>query len=207
MAPSEFSSIHMLLESTDNHELEDHNLHMWRSVRGAITGTRRAPLPEHVAAESGDPVPRKTIIVSENNAEEARRNNPDALIVVLRVVSSGEANIDPKDEAANMLGYAWGIAPHLPALLGTVARAADSWRPQEHGAIGAAISSRQQSPATEYVRAFAKLLGENMRDLELTAPIFAAMAGAADVVLNDANNVLTADAVRKALTRTLDNST
>jgi hypothetical protein len=36
--PSEFYSIPELLRQTDNHELEGHNLHMWRSMRRHILG-------------------------------------------------------------------------------------------------------------------------------------------------------------------------
>jgi hypothetical protein len=87
-----------------------------------------------------------------------------------------------------------------------VARAADAWMPQESGAIGAAISTRQRNQVTEYVRAFAELLRQEMPTLELSATLYAAMAGTADVVLNDANNVVTAEALRKALIRAVDNS-
>jgi hypothetical protein len=206
MAPSEFYSIRTLLDATDNHELDDHNLSMWQSVREVITGTMSAPAATQAPAECDDSAPRQTIIVDEENAEEARLNNPDACLVVLFTGKSGKAKIDPKDEARNMLGYAWGVAPHLPALLGTVARSADAWIPQESGAIGAAISTRQRNSLMEYVRAFAELLRQNMPGLDLSASIYAAIAGTADVVLNDANSVVTADAVRKALIRAVDNS-
>jgi hypothetical protein len=105
MAPSEFYSIHTLLDATDNHELDDHNLYMWQSIRGAITGTRRVPVAERAVVERDNSAPRHTIIAAEGSAEEAERNNSDALIVVLHPVKPGEAKIDPKDEARNMLGY------------------------------------------------------------------------------------------------------
>ena len=53
---------------------------------------------------------------------------------------------------------------------------------------------------------FAKLLRETVPDLQWSASIYTAMAGVADVVLNDPNNAVTADAVRKALIRAVDDS-
>lgn len=198
MAPDEFYSIRSLLNATDNHENCDHNLRIWRGMRGEITGTRGSPVAEHAAAENGNSAPRQSIIVIEEDAEEAGRNNPDALIIVIKAMKPGEADeIDHKEEARNVLGYAWGVAPDFPALLETVARAADDWTPQETGAIGVAVSNRQHNPRAEYLRAFASLLGRN--GIDPAATIFAAMAGTADVVLNDANVTTSADDVRKTL--------
>jgi hypothetical protein len=182
-APSEFYCIRTLLNATDNHELDDHNLHMWRALRKSITGERRevSPGPQDLLPVG----PMKFVLVP---------------------VKPGEAKIDPEEQARNTLFYAWENAPDLVAILGTVEAAARNWIPQEGGAIGAAISTRQRSQVSEYVRAFAKLLRQHMPSLEFSAPIVAAMAGVADVVLNDANNVVTADAVSKALIRTVDNS-
>jgi hypothetical protein len=104
-----------------------------------------------------------------------------------------------------MLIYAWEKAPDPPTILETVAFAAEKWSPQESGAIGAAIASRQHSIATEYLRAFAKLLDENGMP---TNSIHKAIAGTATVVLDDAapDSEVSPDAVRMTLARTPNNS-
>lgn len=205
LAPPEFYSVRTLLEATDNHEVGGHNLHIWRIVREAITGHT----PERETVEALDdevPAARKVVTATKENAEQVQRDNPDALVVVITSLGDAVAR-DPEQEARNMLGYAWEKAPHLPALLETVARAADDWKPQEHGAIGAAIASRKNTPTAAYIRAFAKLLRESMPDLKWSPPIYAAMAGIAEVVLDDPVNAVTADAVRQALMRAVDDST
>lgn len=40
--PDEFCSIPTLLRQTDNHDMEDHNLHMWRAMRSHLLGDRVA---------------------------------------------------------------------------------------------------------------------------------------------------------------------
>ena len=181
-APPEFYSIHTLLSATDNHQDDDHNLHIWRVVRGAITGDDRC-----------EPSPA------------VRDSQPDEPVrIVLVPIKSGEAKLDPKEEVRNMLFYAWEKAPDLPAILGTVAEAASNWHPQEEGAIGAAVASRKQNKAAEYLRAFAEHLRENLC-LELTGPIVAAMAGMANVVLNDPNADISGDAARAVIKRGANN--
>ena len=188
-APSEFYSIQALLDATDNHELDGHNFSIWRMVRGAITGSTRE------CKKAGE---------TTDSEASAKQVVPE---IVIQWVSPGDAAVQNSEEMAqNHLFYAWEKAPSLPALLETVAHAAESWVPQECGAISAAISNRQRNRGSEYVRAFAMLLRQNMPSLEFSASIYAAIAGIADVVLNDANNVVTADAVRKALSRVVDNS-
>ncbi|MBS0213194.1 MAG: hypothetical protein JSR26_08470 [Proteobacteria bacterium] len=206
LAPPEFYSIRTLLDATDNHELGDHNLHIWPMVRDAITGTTPAREAD-AKADDEAPAPRRVMTATEEDAEQVQRDNPDALVVVIRTMNPGDAvTHDPKQEARNLLRYAWEKAPGLPALLDTVAGAADDWRPQEHGAIGAAIASRKSTPTAAYIRAFAKLLREAMPALEWSPAIYAAMAGVADVVLNDPVKAVTADGVRQALIRAVDDS-
>lgn len=201
MPPSELYSIRALLDATDNHEMQDHNLYMWRGVRDAITGTRKAPQSLHKSNRPLAAARGQVIVVDEEEAAEAERNNPNALIVVLRAFKPGQPNeADPKEEMRNMLGYAWGVAPDLSAALETVARIAAEWTPQAPGVVGAAIASRKSNPVTAYLRAFARLIGENLR-LDLAGPVVAAMAGTANVVLNDPDMDVSADAVRMALTR------
>lgn len=103
------------------------------------------------------------------------------------------------------LSYAWEVAPDIPALLGTIATIADAWIPTEEGATGSAIASRKKNPATAYLRAFAHLLRDNLR-LTFDAPIVAAIAGVANVVLNEPDIDISADAARLAIARCHDDS-
>ncbi len=97
-----------------------------------------------------------------------------------------------------MLAYAWEKAPDLPAMLETVACAAEQWRLDVGDVPNAAIASRKQSPKTEYLRAFAEILRNELRLSTLPALVITAMAGIANVVLNDPNLDVSRDDVRKA---------
>lgn len=179
--PGEFYSIPELLRQTDNHEMQGHNLHMWRSMRQHVLGdVPRRDFPESKpVGESGEPMPPIEIVI----------------------VPMGEkAEIDPEEEARNMLRYAWGTAPDFPALLDTVAKAGWAFKPSESGMIGAAIESRQKSQKTEYLRAFGNLLTD-AHNFTLTTPIMKAMAVVANVVINLPDVVVVYDDVRKALAK------
>jgi hypothetical protein len=189
--PGEFYSIPELLRQTDNHEMQGHNLRMWRSMRRHILGDMpRQDIPDAKPAEGGsEPVPHIEIVL----------------------VPMGEkAEIDPEQEARNMSGYAWQVAPDFSALLGTMTSAARNFEPSESGMIGAAIQSRQQSRKTEYLRAFGSLLTDVHR-FTLTTAIMQAMAIVANVVINLPDVDVTYDDVRKALAKLggerLENST
>lgn len=179
--PVEFYSIPELLRQTDNHEMQGHNLYMWRTMRQHVLGERpRWDVPKTTPAEeSSEPMPPIEIVFAP--MEE-------------------KAEIDPKEEARNMLSYAWGTAPDFSALLDTVAEAARAFEPSESGMIGAAIASRQKSPKTEYLRAFGSLLTD-VHKFALTTPIMQAMAIAANVVINLPDVDVTYDDVRKALAK------
>jgi L-fucose mutarotase/ribose pyranase (RbsD/FucU family) len=179
--PSEFYSIPELLRQTDNHELEGHNLHMWRSMRRHILG---------------DPPERDVQVVM--SAEEG--GEPMAPIEIVRVPIGEKPEITPEEEARNMLRYAWGAAPGVPELLETVARAARTFKPSAPGMFGAAIKSRQHNPKTEFLRAFGKLLTDE-HGFTLTTPIMRAMAVAATVVINLPDVDVTRDDARKALAK------
>jgi len=180
--PGEFYSIPALLRQTDNHEMEGHNLHMWRSMRQYVLGDlpRQGALETRPAEESSEP--------------------PTVKMVRVFLAPEEKAEIDPKEEARNMLRYAWGTAPDFPALLDTLAEAARSFKPSESGMIGAAIASRQRSAKTEYLRA----LGNQLTDAHcftLTMPIMQAMAIVANVAINLPDVDVTYDDVRKALVK------
>ena len=180
--PDEFYSIPELLRQTDNNEMQGHNLHMWRSMRQHVLGDLpRRDVPEtRPAEESGEP--------------------PTVEIVRVFLAPGEKAEIDPVEEARNMLHYAWGTAPDFSALLDTVAKAGRAFKPSQSGMIGAAIESRQHSEKTAYVRAFGNLLID-VHGFELTTPIMKAMAIVANVVINLADVDVTNDDVRKALSR------
>ncbi len=180
--PSELYSIPELLRQTDNHEMQGHNLAMWRSMRRHVLGDLpREDAPEVKPAEgSGEP--------------------PTVEIVRVFLAPGEKAEIDPVEEARNMLRYAWGTAPDFSALLGTMANAARAFKPSETGMIGAAIESRQRSPKTEYLRAFGNLLTDVHR-FALTTPTMQAMAIVANVVINLPDVDVTYDDVRKALAK------
>ena len=178
--PGEFYSIQELLRQTDNHEMQRHNLHMWRSMRRHVLGDPpRWDIPEaNPAGEDGEPMPPIEILIVPMDGEKVE--------------------IDPAEEARNNLRYAWGTAPDFSALLGTMANAARSFKPSESGMIGAAIKSRQQSAKTENLRAFGNLLTD-VHKFTLTTPIMKAMAIVANVVINLPDVDVTYDDVRKAL--------
>lgn len=180
--PSEFYSIPELLQQTDNHEMREHNLYMWRSMRRHVLGDPpRWDIPEaKPAGEDGEPMPPIEIVIVPMGGEKVE--------------------IDPAEEARNTLRYAWGTAPDFPALLGTVAKAARSFKPSESGMIGAAIESRKRSSKTEYLRAFGNLLTDVHR-FTLTTPIIKAMAIVANVVINLPDVDVTIDDVRKAIAK------
>lgn len=181
-APTEFYSIRSLLDATDNLRLDGHDLYMWRAVRARITGQR----PE-----------------VSTGAHQLQSMEP--MKIVLVPAKPGEVKIDPEEQARNMLFYAWEKAPDLVAIMGTVEAAANNWIPQEGGAIGAAIASRKHNKAAEYLRAFAEHLMESLH-LELAGPIVAAMAGTANVVLNDPGADISTDAARAVIKRGVNDS-
>jgi hypothetical protein len=177
--PSEFYSIPELLRQTDNHELEGHNLHMWRSMRRHILGDPPEwdVQDEKPAEEGGEPVPP---------------------IKIVRVLIDEKPEITPEERARNVLRYAWGTAPEVSELLETLASAARAFKPSAPGMFGAAIKSRKRSPKTEYLRAFGNLLTEE-HGIALTTPIVTAMAITATVVINLPDVDVTHDDARKAL--------
>lgn len=169
VGPSEFYSVRELLRQTDNHEMQDHNLHMWRSMRKHVLGD----LP------------------SESRALD--QNTPNVTRVVIVPMSRPT---EPDPLAA--LQYGWGTAPDFPELLRTVANAARQFVPSEPGIIGAALSTRQSSIKTEYLRAFGSSLTHSY-GLEITPSTMRAMATVANVVLDQPGIDVTPDDVRKAL--------
>ena len=180
--PSELYSIPELLRQTDNHEMQGHNLAMWRSMRRHVLGDLpREDVPEAKPADgSGEP--------------------PTVEIVRVILAPEEKVKIDPVEEARNMLRYAWGTAPDFSALLGTMANAARAFKPSESGVGGQPIDRGQRSQKTEYLRAFGNLLTD-VHKFALTTPIMQAMAIVANVVLSPDEIDVTYDDVRKALAK------
>lgn len=181
--PGELYSVRALLDATDNHEKDDYHLRMWRGLRGTITGTQGSEYSGY----------------SRNTLAKMWRESE-----VRKIEQAGGAKTG--EERRSVLLYAWEQAPDLPAVLETVARTAENWTPQEEGAIGAAIASRKANPVTEYIRAFAELLRREMPGTPLAGAVLAAMAGVANVVLNDSSIDVSTDAVRMALARSANGS-
>lgn len=176
--PNEFYSIPHLLRETDNHEMQGHNLHMWRHMRGYVLGD----IPEHEKLKPDDDM-----------------SGPIEIKVVFH--GPGEtAKIDPKEELRNKLRYAWGTAPSFDALLDTLSRGGLDFIPSENGMIGAAISKRQHNERAEYLRAFANSLG-NVHYIKITPALMRAMAIVGNVALDLQDDLLSYDDVRKTLAR------
>lgn len=185
--PSEFFSILKLLRTTDNHEMKNHNLRMWRAMRGHVLGD----LPQRDVPESDQP--------------QKEGDSTDAPEIIIQFLESGEKpEIDPNEGARNSLRYAWGTAPPLSALLDTVAKAARDFKPSESGMISAAIASRQRSINKEYLRAFGNLLTD-IHGFAPTIEIKKAMATVATVVINLPDVDVSYDDVCKAFAKLEEN--
>jgi hypothetical protein len=103
-----------------------------------------------------------------------------------------------EERSRKTLGVAWAAAPHLPALLRTVASVASDFTPTEHGVIGAALQTRQHSPRTAYIRAFGKILVDG-GVVPLNLAVMSGMASVATVAINDEALTVTIHDVRQAL--------
>ncbi len=175
--PAEFSSIPALLSNTDNHNMNNHNLYMWRSMRKYILGD----LPEREQ--------------SDNQIQYDKKEPIEFKVVFLE---EGEKPIiTHEEERRNTLRYAWGASPYFSAMLKTVSTAAKEFEPSIDGFIGSAINSRKSNISIEYVRAFGALL--NDYKVPITTDIMKAIAITATVVINSPKIDVSFDDVRKAL--------
>ena len=180
--PSEFFSIPELLRTTDNHKMNDHNLHMWQSMRKYILGDRR---------ES-----------QEGEVIQPKIQPTDYQDIKIELVSPGDdIEIDPEEERRNTLHYAWGAAPPLSSLLDTITKASKGFQPTYDDVIGVAIRSRKANEKTEYIRAFGSILIDRYK-FKLTNNLMASIAITANVILNNENIDVSIDDVRKALANT-----
>lgn len=181
--PSEFFSIPELLRQTDHHEEQGSDVYMWRAIRHSVLGD----LPDRN--------------IPEVKPDVSNEKSPTPPEIALRFVSPGDrVDIDPVEQARNTLRYAWGKAPDFPALLDSLANAAQNYQPSDYGMVRAALQSRQRSSKTEYLRAFGHLVTD-VYGLALTAPIIQAIAITANVVINLPDVDVTYDDARKALSK------
>ena len=105
-------------------------------------------------------------------------------------------NLTGKSAGENAL-YAWGIAPSLAELLGTVAKAASNYEPRFYGRTGAAIEKRQPNPKTEFIRAFGYMLAK--AGIPATPPVMNAMACMATIAIDNPDAIASYDDVKQAL--------
>ena len=178
--PDEFWSVSELLRKTDNYDMREHNLIMWRTFRGHLLG---------------DMVRRKLSEVEQPKRKPAKGKTQPINVRFVR--SSDKVAIDSEQQARDTLRYIWGLSPDLPALLETVAKAAQDFKPRETGMIAAAIKSRKANVKTEYLRAFANRLTDG--GVSITPNVIHAMAVVGAVVIDDPAIAVSYDDVRKAL--------
>ena len=166
--PMEFDDVRTLLRETDGTDP------IWPIMRRHLLGEPMEPPSENAATDD------------------------EVEVIVCREVEIkiGTAQkLAPVAQLREDIGYTWGIAPGLPELLDTVARAARNYEPQFYGRIGAAIEKRQNNDKTQYLRAFR----HELDGFDMTLPILNAMACMATVALNDPNVVVSCDDVKQAL--------
>lgn len=175
--PSSFADVATLLKHTDNHDMDNHNLAMWQSMRWHILGYRSSP---------------------EASSQIGKAQNKGPVRVKRRFVGPEDVNKqNPLEGFLAELRYAWGVSPSFSALLRTLAREALAFEPSEIGVVAAAIEKRQHNVKNEYIRAFAHVLKE--RNIAVSANVQRALAVTATVVLNDPALDVSYEDVRKAL--------
>ena len=182
--PDEFYSIPYLLRETDNHDMQGHNLDMWRALRHYVFGD--LPVHDKLKRDANLKDPSKIEIVFIKPGEKVE-------------VDPDQVEIDPNQKVRETLRYVWGLAPDLSELLDTVTNGARNYIPNQTGWIEAAISKRQHSEKTAYIRAFASLLGD-VHHITPTPALMRAMAIVGTVALDLNGEGISYDDVRKALT-------
>lgn len=178
--PSEFFSIRSLLEKTE-HDFSDRNFYMWPGMRREILGE----------------LPHDSGALTAPEPEPSKPTEPPE--IGIRVVNAGEAEpMAPAEAARHALRYAWGTAPSMAQIIFTMHREALNYTAVESGHIASALASRQHSGKTAYLRAFRALLRDE-HQMELTTATMNAIATTATVVLNEPDDSVSYDDVRKAL--------
>lgn len=188
--PDEFYSVRDLLRKTDNDDSRATNSQIWKDMRKHVVGEhhqQNRKLEEQQELDFPLSESDRIMVVGYGNSQPLN----------IRFVPVGaQGRSDPLAD----LRYGWEKAPPLSALLRTVAKAAQDFVPAEDGMIGAALTSRQGSVKSEYIRAFAYLLFDRHK-FDATPGIMRAMAIISTVVIDKSDIDVTYDDVRKALTR------
>lgn len=125
---------------------------------------------------------------------------PTARRIILGTPFPNEAEYSKINADRGELRDLWKKAPDLHSLLFTVSRAAEEFSPQEDGATGTALQSRQKSKSNnkDYLRAFVHHL-QDSPEFKISRDLMHAMAITATVVLNDDELAVTYDDVRKVI--------
>lgn len=184
--PVEFHDVAALLLRTDNHDDDDHNVHMWQSQRPYLLGD----IPEH--REKNQP---KIDITAPMN------------IVRVYVDTNDEIELNEDEQRRNYQQYAWNLAPSIPSLLRNLAAIAGSHQTSAYGVNEAATQARQNNSKTDYLRAFYYYLRINnvlpQTSTELSSNIIHAIAIIATTVLHDPEDdneiMVSYDDVRKLM--------
>jgi hypothetical protein len=168
--PMEFYDLRTLLLETDNRR----DLVWWPVNRHHLLGQSYV-LPNDKGAPASAPK-----VIARKNVTKPRVTKPD-----------------PAAQVRADIVYAWGIAPSLADLLGTVAKAASNYEPKFYGAIGAAVGSQKPNAKTEFIRAIWHWLDKAR--IPPTRPVLKAIACMTTVALDDPDTIATYEDVRQAL--------
>lgn len=170
--PPEFFSIPALLEKTE-HDENDRNYSLWRSMRRVILGHPQTDTIQNVS-------------------------QPEITVQFVRP-DQGGSPLDPAVAARNHARYMWEQSPDVGQMVGALQRAAEQFEPSLSGLTSEATMSRKSNRKSEFLRAFVTLL-RNEHQIELTPDIMNAMALTANVVLELSDSDLASyDDVRKAV--------
>jgi hypothetical protein len=181
--PPEFTSVQYLLAATEIWGFEIGRSEKWRQLRPVILGE----------IEFSDGLPLH------------QSNNPESFSVLDLFTDDFERLVRPLvkmesnfDESQSDIKLAWNMAPEPALLLKTLAASASKFTPKQVGMVGAAIRSRKRDRYIQYIRAFHHAL-ENDYHINITPPIVKAIVIVTNVVLNDPENDISEEGVRKAL--------
>lgn len=184
--PEELFSIRALLAAT---EANGRHQSMWKLSKHHVLGgqgrTDHSELPLVASDDSAS--------AEENDGAGCEDIESDFDFEVIEVDPSSP---DYVDRSANTQ-YAWSVAPSISELIMKIATVANSFEPKEYQLVGAALSTRQRSEKAEYLRAFGHLLQQN--EIKPTPSLREACAITATVVLDNPENAVTSDDVRKAI--------
>jgi hypothetical protein len=141
--PMEFDSIADLLRVTDHHNPYSVDAAKWEVLGHLVCGDEPWDGSEEDQVQ-----------------ENGRRSITPEVVLNLRLDAGEQTQTDSATRMRHAVGDAWSAAPDVPALLDALGRVARDFQPEELGAVGAALASRQNSVKQAYLRAFLYLLTE-----------------------------------------------